>query len=442
MIGSDKLKYKKLLRTFKGGLFQKVLKIIREKGIQWVLADTPTYNSVTGFWESEDKSDNGNNIKWTNSSIGKFDGIDDYGTFNDISFANGSEYSLCVEIKPSSFVNFPHIISDSSSSFRYIRFDTDGILRLEHGGTTQAVSSYVFSVDTKYNIVFNFNLDYSIDLYINGEFEETMTGWDANSNEWSIIGGFGDLRQFDGDFYKLLVFKRLLTQQEITNCYNSECISDPELHLDFTECNGDIVYDKSDNANHVTLFNTDDAFWDVGNVKPINIIYGFDKWTLDSDSTKIRRVPFDNNGDSIKTDGDTITGYTWVSRNIGCTTCKGHNGAESENEQYYDAKINQIDDEFTTPVFYSGVTPQSYDRSEYKANKEALDIWMTDVDNELCYKNSILFDPDNPLTDEEKIIIELYLNHIEKAIDEDNGSTVIDEDDNSIVYDFKDTYTT
>jgi hypothetical protein len=46
------------------------------------------------------------------------------------------------------------------------------------------------------------------------------------------------------------------------------------------------------------------------------------------------------------------------------------------------------------------------------------------------------------MTDEEKIIIELYLNHIEKAIDEDNGSTVIDEDDNSIVYDFKDTYTT
>jgi len=57
--------------------------------------------------------------------------------------------------------------------------------------------------------------------------------------------------------------------------------------------------------------------------KPSNHIDGFDLW--DKAGTKAY-IPFDTNGNSILTDGDTLTGYTWVSRNPSVT---GLNNSET-----------------------------------------------------------------------------------------------------------------
>jgi hypothetical protein len=56
-----------------------------------------------------------------------------------------------------------------------------------------------------------------------------------------------------------------------------------------------------------------------------NIGHGFDLW-LDGSGNKLY-VPFDENGNSIKTQGDTISGYSWDSKHQPSTNF--HNGAET-----------------------------------------------------------------------------------------------------------------
>ena len=80
----------------------------------------------------------------------------------------------------------------------------------------------------------------------------------------------------------------------------------------FSEGKGNVNYNKSNGAEYVILGST----WDISNEqKTFNHQEGFDLWQNDSDENFLR-VPFTNDDDSIKTYGDTITGYSFVARCI------------------------------------------------------------------------------------------------------------------------------
>jgi len=86
------------------------------------------------------------------------------------------------------------------------------------------------------------------------------------------------------------------------------------------------AYDVSGNSNHGTAVNiTESTFWVTQDAYHYNFEQGFDLWQRDSDS-ELLRVPYTLDGTSIKTDGDSITGYTWVSTN---PAGNYHNGAET-----------------------------------------------------------------------------------------------------------------
>jgi len=133
----------------------------------------------------------------------------------------------------------------------------------------------------------------------------------------------------------------------------------------FSEGAGTIVYDKAGSVNGTVTNATLSTFWSTDDeVRPNNLIDGFDLWTNDADSSLLR-VPFDINGDSIKTSGDIITGYTWTSTNV---SGSWHNGAESNLREYEVPSLYAADALLTTPVLYNHTTLAPLDL-EY-VNKE------------------------------------------------------------------------
>jgi len=81
------------------------------------------------------------------------------------------------------------------------------------------------------------------------------------------------------------------------------------------ETGGNISYDIV-NSLHATIVSLPVTFHsNAEETDPDNILNGFDLWQNDITPTDFIRVPFDINKNSIKTSGDAITGYTWISRN-------------------------------------------------------------------------------------------------------------------------------
>jgi len=61
-----------------------------------------------------------------------------------------------------------------------------------------------------------------------------------------------------------------------------------------------------------------------------NTEYGFDKWEVDAIAGTYNYIPFDNNGNSILTEGDDYAGHTWVSTNPPISGKVFMNGSETE----------------------------------------------------------------------------------------------------------------
>lgn len=201
----------------------------------------------------------------------------------------------------------------------------------------------------------------------------------------------------------------------------------------FAEGNWTTIYDRAwimdwevSTADIDTFRSTVDA------VKPHNIIDWFDLWTNDSDSSLLR-VPFDTDWDSIKTDWDTVTWYTWTSIN---PAGKFHNNAESLLEQYKVPELytNDLDMKYWYEV--GSDTPEriSYDdivsdvflldpRHKVFADTSVSDLWewfekkkiityneeQTGDDLDKIYKvikDSVVRDEDNePLLDEDSNVL-------------------------------------
>ena len=63
-----------------------------------------------------------------------------------------------------------------------------------------------------------------------------------------------------------------------------------------------------------TISGLDANSYALANQRPHNLLDGFDLWSEDATPANLLRMPFDTDGNSIYTDGDTIADYTWVAR--------------------------------------------------------------------------------------------------------------------------------
>jgi len=163
-------------------------------------------------------------------------------------------------------------------------------------------------------------------------------------------------------------FKGSMSYAKVLDGNGSELID-----LGMAEEIGTAMYDRSGNGNHGTATNiTESTFRTVeseGIVRPINLIDGFDLWLRDSDSKELKIV-FDNDGNSIKTDGDTITGYTWdsIHPQLGTDGKLFHNDAETEFRDYESPAMNNSDKLLPTKYLFdaSGIAQDiSYDEMTY-----------------------------------------------------------------------------
>jgi len=110
---------------------------------------------------------------------------------------------------------------------------------------------------------------------------------------------------------------------------------------------------------------------------PINNTKGFDLWINDTDGPLLY-VPFDVNGNSIKTAGDTIAGYIWDSKVQG--TKEGHNGSEMVYNQPAVADLIAHNKKFTDQYEFDGAnTPLDYGYGKIDFNREGLNIEFADI---------------------------------------------------------------
>lgn len=108
----------------------------------------------------------------------------------------------------------------------------------------------------------------------------------------------------------------------------------------FGEATGDTVHNKIDGQPHGTITGTEPYFGTSDLQRPNNLIDGFDLWEYTTIPGRFLRVPFDNDKNSIKTDGDTISGYTWISRNLGIKN--GLNRSETGIKQPEENELQTI----------------------------------------------------------------------------------------------------
>jgi len=155
------------------------------------------------------------------------------------------------------------------------------------------------------------------------------------------------------------------------------------------EGNSNFLYDRV-NDNHLIIAGTvDDDTWqqdDTGLLRPINLIDGFDLWTKDAGSTELR-IPFNINGNSIKTEGDTITGYTWQSRN---TAGSWLNNSENNLSGYSSPTMRKVDKDIEFIYDISGDVKE-YNPSELQFDQEDDHKEFADVNKTNKIKNIVRY---------------------------------------------------
>lgn len=322
------------------------------------------------------------NAKIVDSSVYKLDGIAycDYGIKSEFSFGIDA-VTMYGEIYIDSSRTLQNLIStksvgDSATGFALAYSSSVGFgMFLEDTGTVNTV--YAGTTNTPLNEMFKFVYIRSDRQYLyinkklvavneyvlgNGDQDRALTfGYDSNNGRV----GLGKIGTFS-------MYKGLNpTQEQITKLFEKGSIGNETFFPKCAETGGDISYDSSINTNHGIKTNANLALFHSTDLKatPYNLLDGFDLWQNDITPTNYVRVPFDVNKNSILTDGDVLTGYTWVSRN---PSGAWHNNAESKLLQYPSNNLVQIEAAIfaaTGSYFWTsdGYTPISKNYTDFEA---------------------------------------------------------------------------
>lgn len=403
---------------------------------QWVNWTCPTYNSTTGFWEIEDKTGT-SNIKVTNSNEIAFDGIDDFIFWSNPLINNIGGWSINFNLKNYVSVGTAFIIGGQStrnniairgqSDLVAIR-DGDGTYHNWDGtgNTVAVVSSSLQNGD--FDMFFSWD-GTNLHLWVDSDYKGYVTP--NLAFKFSTFGYGYTTFDFVPEFCSR--YLKVWTSSETPSTETA-----PSNYYTFSEGAGTTIIDKGASKNNGVATNiTLSLFWIKSNSEPYNLVNGFDLW--EHATLNPIRVPFDMNGNSILTDGDTPpeTGYTWVSKHNPCSVCEGHNGAESTLTQYEVAELITADARQTTPYWFDGGGTAQDISYPFPANNDGEYIVMSDVDTANCNKNLLLINRD--LTNSEKEALQLYLNQIEAVFDSNN--IPIEVEGEGQLYVLKSTYT-
>jgi len=158
----------------------------------------------------------------------------------------------------------------------------------------------------------------------------------------------------------------------------------------FSEGNSNKIYNKVDGAEY-TVAGTIDDIWQqdtTGLLRPSNAIDGFDLWEKDADGTRLE-ISFDINGNSIKTDGDTITGYTWQSRNSAGSWL---NNTENSLLGYPSPVMRNKVDKDIELIYDSAGDVKAYSPSELQFDQEDQHKEFADVNKSNEIKNIVRYE--------------------------------------------------
>lgn len=145
----------------------------------------------------------------------------------------------------------------------------------------------------------------------------------------------------------------------------------------YAEYDGSINYDVA-GSNDITWGGTiNDSNFNLSEYKrPVNLIDGCDVWVNNVSSNRLY-IPFDVDGNSIKTNGDAVTGYTWSEKLNG--TDIGHNGCETVYVQPVAPELLNVASNFTINPWYSGITPIDVSYSVISYDYETSGYWFADI---------------------------------------------------------------
>jgi hypothetical protein len=179
------------------------------------------------------------------------------------------------------------------------------------------------------------------------------------------------------------------TKCSLCGCSLYDLVND-EYVFDYAiaEGAGDLLFDRSVNGSNGIMsgFNLATC-WTKQDLVHENIKNGIDVWRNNVTPTTLLRVIFNQLGQSIKTQGDAIAGYTWVSRNRAIKG--GNNNSETLFDFTNDGANTQIPSDLNAYAFNS--TPVNlgvrlfrrslYDNNDVKIGEDRYCIYASTVDN-------------------------------------------------------------
>ena len=247
----------------------------------------------------------------SNSQALKFDGASNFIPINKPVYSTIADVDITLMLQTDNNVAFASAYSEGNSlddiqNFR-ISFNLNKVVinLREDDGTNRLSNVYSLTTvnDSTHTKIRWVDKAGQCELYIN----DVLDGQDFNyvssgamTFDRATIGALGRISEvvfFSGIIYCLEAYKD----------------GDLVTHTTLAEGDGVIVYDRADKNEYTlqgTLVDEWSEFQDECNSNHDN---GFDKWIADVGGA-VLRVSFDINNDSIKTDGDVITGYTWFAR--------------------------------------------------------------------------------------------------------------------------------
>lgn len=287
------------------------------------------------------------NAKLVGGSVGVFDGIDDYGSIP-VRINPSEGVYIAGWIKINQYADNGALFSSGgySGSVQGISslMTSTGMIRLfiSNGTTlTSRSTGYILPLNefVFYEVIWAGSASDDLILRIDGQQVYSVvagTTWSGDSAaDISLSGYLNGLFGTVNISYSRFMYRNSMKEYDIMFSTGAE----------------NIAYDVAPASNgrqpaNCTLMNiTEATFWGTDSESMhYNLFNGFDLWQNDTTDAYLR-VPFDNTGNSILTEGDTLSGYTWVSRN---PSGKWHNNAETQIEQY------------AVPELYSADNPQKY----------------------------------------------------------------------------------
>jgi hypothetical protein len=318
-------------------------------------------------------------VKAVNSNIYELDGVSDLIDLNSVEI-NSAEFTAIVRCKINDIFDTNKTLfsigsiiagqggvklffSANSTTAFFVVSDSVGARNLE------TISIDDINTNEEIEIAVTANLAGYKRIFINGVKQGEV---DISNLSGQILGGgntyYGNNAPSTESLSQYLslfcLYNRELSDSELTNC--DEIDAGLILKYSCAEGGGDVAYNKADVPNpvHGSIVADLNTFHALDNGRPDNSLDGFDLWQDDVTPTNFVRVPFDVNGNSIKTDGDTITGFTWISRN---PSGAWHNNAETEMLWPDCNATKEVDDSLSAPFLTDGSVPIAKSYADFEA---------------------------------------------------------------------------